>query len=171
MKNIIEMKFQVFAYFLLILPGFSCSDTPRTTNLVPPKIENKDGEKNKPPGSFSDTVIINTTSAVFYNPDSLQLEKIKAISDTMIFESIIHDCFYQMRNARIALKENWPHIRIIEISKARYLLFIKEDNSQQCIDLNTKNDMCGIVVFNRIKDPVLIDIMNINTSLDFYFKK
>jgi len=124
----------------------------------------------KPSSSFSDTLVINKISAVFYNPDSLQLNKIKAITKKELYETDVHNCFYLMRNARMVLKKYWPHIHIIETSEYRYLLFIKADNSQTCIDLDTKEDMCGILLFDRKKEPELIDMMNIETALGFYFK-
>jgi hypothetical protein len=76
-----------------------------------------------------------------------------------------------MRNARMVLKKYWPKVRIIETSKARYLLFIKADKSKKCIDLNSKNDICGIFLFDNKKDPELIDMMNVDTALEFYFNK
>jgi len=124
----------------------------------------------KPSSSFSDTLVINKISAVFYNPDSLQLNKIKAITKKELYETDVHNCFYLMRNARMVLKKYWPHKHIIETSEYRYLLFIKADNSQTCIDLDTKEDMCGILLFDRKKEPELIDMMNIETALGFYFK-
>jgi len=125
----------------------------------------------KPSSSFSDTLIIKVPAAVFYNPDSAQLKKIEAVNKKMIFESLKHDCFYQMRNAKRVLKEYWPRVRIIETSKARYLEFVKTDNRKVYIDLNAKNDMCGLFLFDRKKDPELADMMNIDTDLGFYFKK
>lgn len=163
------MKFRIFLCYLLILPGLSCSDTPPKTNLTQSKIEDKDSAKNKPPGSFSDTIIIHPLSAVFYTPDSLQLEKIKAISDTMIFESTIHDCFYQMRNSRMLLKQYYPRIKIIDVKNARYLLFVKTDGQNECIDLNTKNDPCGILIFDGHKKARLVDMTNIESELGLYF--
>jgi len=124
----------------------------------------------KPSSSFSDTLVISKVSAVFYNPDSLQLNKIQAITKKELYETDVHNCFYLMRNARMVLKKYWPHIHIIETSEYRYLLFIKADNSQTCIDLDTKEDMCGILLFDRKKEPELIDMMNIETALGFYFK-
>ena len=124
----------------------------------------------KPSSGFSDTLVINKVSAVFYNPDSLQLNRIQAITKKEIYETDVHNCFYLMRNARMVLKKYWPHIHIIESSEYRYLLFIKADNSQTCIDLDTKEDMCGILLFDRKKEPELIDMMNIDTALGFYFK-
>ncbi len=124
----------------------------------------------KPTSGFRDTLVINRISAVFYNPDSLQLNKIQAIIKKELYETNVHNCFYLMRNARMVLKKYWPHVHIIETSEYRYLLFIKADNSQTCIDLDTKEDMCGILLFDRKKEPELIDMMNIDTALGFYFK-
>jgi len=124
----------------------------------------------KPSSSVNDTLIINKISAVFYNPDSLQLNKIQAITKNELYETDVHNCFYLMRNARMVLKKYWPHVHIIETSEYRYLLFIKADNSQTCIDLDTQQDMCGILLFDRKKEPELIDMMNIDTALGFYFK-
>lgn len=125
----------------------------------------------KPPSSFADTLIIQNPSAVFYNPDSMQLNKIRSINNKMVFESLQHDCFYQMRNARLVLQKYWPQIQIVETSKARYLLFIKADKSKTIIDLDSKNDICGIFLFDSKQDPELIDMMNVDTELGFYFKK
>lgn len=125
----------------------------------------------KPASSFADTLIITSASALFYNPDSVQLIKIRDINKKPVYESLTHECFYQMRNARMVLKKYWPNIQVIESSKARYLLFMKDDGGKTIIDLNTKNDICGIFLFDRHKDPVLIDMMNIDTELGYYFKK
>jgi hypothetical protein len=125
----------------------------------------------KPGSAFSDTLIINTNAAVFFNPDSVQLQQIKAVKDSKDFVSDEHNCFYLMRNARIVLQKYWHSIQIIESSKARYLLFIKADKSRQCIDLDANGDMCGIYLFDRKKNPELADMMNIDTALEFYFHK
>jgi len=161
----------VFVLLFAVFYLYSC------TNAGPTKKKNAEVpatshtvQYKKPLSSFNDTLIINRISAVFYNPDSLQLSKIKAITGKDLYETDVHNCFYLMRNARMVLKKYWPRIQIIETSEYRYLLFIKVDNSQTCIDLNTKEDMCGILLFDRKKDPELIDMMNIDTALGFYFK-
>lgn len=87
----------------------------------------------------------------------------------MIHESNVHDCFYQMRNARLVLKKDWPKIRIIETAQNRYLLFVKSDKTKKCIDLNSRGDMCGIYLFDTVKEPEFADMMNIDTALGFYF--
>lgn len=147
--------------------GSTKKDNTEQKKIVPPS----QLQYKKPPASFNDTLVINNVSAVFYTPDSLQLDKIKNILEKEEYETEVHNCFYLMRNARIVMKQYWPQIHIIETSRVRYLLFIKDDKSKTFVDLNTKNDMCGIFLFDRKKHPELIDMMNIDTALGFYFKK
>jgi hypothetical protein len=165
------MKFHFCLYFLVVIISLSCSDSHRQTYPAQNKIENKASKKSKPPASFSDTMKIDFPAAVFYNPDSLQLEKIKEVTPKNEFESDVHNCFYLMRNARVVLKKYWPQIHIIETSRNRYLLFVKADKNHAFIDLNSKGDMCGIFLFDGKKEPELADMMNIDTALGFYFSK
>jgi hypothetical protein len=151
---------------------YSCSDPAKKNEYQEgKKIAAKPPIIKKPASSFEDTLIIDRVSAVFYTPDSLQMIKIKAVNEKAIFEMIEHDCYYQMRNARMVLKRYWPQVSIIEISKARYLRFMKEDKRNVIIDLNEKNDICGVFLFDKKKNPVLIDMPNVDTELGFYFKK
>jgi hypothetical protein len=170
------------ANYLAFLPGLllclffsfmhSCTQPTKKNISTENTQEQKDTIiKRKPPSSFSDTLTIHFPSAVFYNPDSLQLLKIKEITAKNDYETDVHNCFYLIRNARIVLKKYWPQIHIIETSKARYLLFIRADKTQTCIDLNTKGDMCGMFLFDGKKEPEPADMMNIDTALGFYFKR
>jgi hypothetical protein len=123
----------------------------------------------KPPSSFDDTVIVSSRSAVFYNPDSLQLRKICLVNEKRVYATITHDCYYQMQNARNVIRRYWPNIRIVEVVDARYLLFIKKDKNKRFIDLDAKNNICGLFLFDPKKDPELVDMPNIDSFLWFYF--
>lgn len=147
----------------------SCTQPAKKNIEIENTRENKDTIRKKPPSSFSDTLTIHFPSAVFYNPDSLQLLKIKEITATNNYETEVHNCFYQIRNARTVLKKYWPKIHIIETTKARYLLFIKADKTKILIDLNTKEDIWGLFLFDGKKEPELADMMNIDSALGFYF--
>jgi hypothetical protein len=127
--------------------------------------------KTKPHGNFPDTLKITETAAVFYYPDSLQLEKIKAETDSNIFKSSMHEYFYQMRNARIVLKKILPEIKIIDAKNVRYLLFTYNDNKTGYIDLDAKNDAYGLILFNRQKPPLIADMANIESEAGLYFAK
>ena len=155
-------------YLIAIIVGISCTDgknQKEETTTITPNI------KTKPPGNFSDTLKITETAAVFYYPDSLQLEKIKSVTDTNVFNSSMHEYFYQMRNARIVLKKWLPDIKIVEARNIRYLLFIHSDNKTDCIDLDSKNDAYGLILFNRQKPPLISDMPNIESEAGLYFSK
>jgi hypothetical protein len=126
---------------------------------------------SKPPSSFTDTLVITSLSAIFYNPDSLQLEKIKGILKKNEFESLTHEYFYQMRNARMELKEYWPQIKIVESTKARFLLFIKADKTKELVDLNTYQEFSGMILYDPSKEPAPIDMMNMGTEVANYLKR
>ena len=141
--------------------------------------QKKEEEKNepaevkiikKPASSFSDTLIVDKVTAVFFHPDSVQLDKFRSVSSKMIYESTVHDCFYQMRNARIVLRQYWPKINIAECRNNRFVLFIKSDKSKVFIDLDSR-DMCGLLLFDGKKDPQVADMMNIETELEYYFRQ
>ena len=125
----------------------------------------------KPPSNFQDTMKINFRAAIFYLPDSLQLEKIKELTDSSIFEAAMHEYFFQMRNARMSMKRDWSLLKIVEAKNIRFLLFKGKDNDSTYIDLNTKNDSHGLFLFQPGKKPHYADMMNIDTELGYYFKK
>ena len=125
----------------------------------------------KPGSTFNDTIIIKANSAVFYSPDSLQMKKIKTVNEKVTFDLLTHNCHYQMENARMVIKTYWPQLKVFDTSKFRFLLFEKSNKSKVCIDLNDKNDICGLFLFDGKKDPVLVDMPNVDTQLGFYFSK
>ena len=157
---------------MIIVLSLSCSQSSEKNRNQAAKDQiSKPSIIKKPSSSFDDTVIIESRAAVFYNPDSLQLKKIKSVNETNVYATITHDCYYQMQNARNVIRQYWPQVRVVEVIKARYLLFAKKDKSKIYIDLNDKNDICGLFLFDPEKDPELADMPNIDTFLGFYFGK
>lgn len=161
-------------FYVLFIPMLVCSCTGKTpsaggkTGSTPPS-RVKPETYHKPPSQLADTLVVNPGAAVFYFPDSIQLLHIRAVRDKNIFETEEHYCEYQTKNARLLLKKAWPQIHIMETSRHRYLLFIKKDKNNTCIDLDDKSDMCGVFLFDGIKEPELADMMNFDNSLRFYF--
>jgi hypothetical protein len=124
----------------------------------------------KPPAHTRDTLLINFSAAVFYHPDSLQLEKIKSNTQPGVYDATMHEYFYQMRNARMSIKRDYPELKIVETKNIRFLLFKGKDDDSEYIDLNSKNDPYGLFLFQPGKKPHFADMMNIDTELGFYFK-
>jgi hypothetical protein len=163
-----KLKAQYTIYLIAAMCILSCSNP---SNQPEPAKKNKGTVRIKPPSSFSDTIIVTIPSAIFFKPDTPQLEKIKAITDSLIFESMQHDCFYQMRNSRILLATNYPKIKIIEVVNASHILFKMAKGEIKIIDLNSNNDPCGIYLFQPDKEPLPSDMTNIDSELGFYFHR
>ena len=170
LTQVVDRLFVRSGIVTFTLIACSCSQSPEKNNQHVKKDQAlKPLVVRKPPSSFNDTVTIDRESAVFYNPDSVQLERIKSVNEKRVYATITHDCFYMMQNARSVIRQHWRRIRIVEVIKARYLLFVKKDKTWKCIDLNAKNNICGIFLFDAKKDPQAADMPNINTSMGFYF--
>lgn len=165
------MKFQWFIYLSFTVIVSSCSGPPDKINPAQDLSENKRLIKNKPSSSYADTMEIYTPAAVFYSPDSIQLEKLRSITDKQIFDATMHESYYLTSTARLVIKRDMPKLKIIEAKNVRYLLFKYANKTSQCINLDEKNDAYGLFLFNKIKPPVLVDLANIETQLSFYFSK
>jgi hypothetical protein len=127
-------------------------------------------DRSKPPSAYEDVVEIDYPSAIFYKPDSVQIKNIRDVTDSGVFESIMHECFYQMRNARLVIEKYYPDVKIVETTKARYLLF-KTKGTGERIDLNEKNDPCGLFLYDGRQPARLVDMTNIDSELKFYFSQ
>lgn len=156
-------------FSITALLGISCSNNSTKKQGPQEKSKLEKPLLTKPPSSYQDTLLIDKTAAVFYHPDSLQLEKIKKIEDSMVYEGTMHEYFYQMRNARIVIKKGWPNITIIEANNFRYLLFKKKNKEATIIDLDTKGDPHGLFIFDQKHAPAQVDMMNIDNELPRYF--
>lgn len=164
-----KMKSPFFIYVLLTVVFFSCSDHRQDNPL--PKTKIKTLPKTKPSSAFSDTLKINTVAAVFYIPDSFQLQKIKLLTDSGAYESIMHEYEYLSRTAHSIIKKDFLDIPVIEAKNVRYLLFLNSDKTESCIDLDKNYDPYGLYIFNGVKAPQLVDMANTETDLGFYFSK
>jgi hypothetical protein len=148
----------------------ACREQVKQTPVEEQKTARKSRIIKKPASSFNDTLVIKQKSAVFYSPDSLQMKKIEEVNEKNVMDMIRHDCHYQMQYARSSLKSDWPQVTIIEASNVRFLLFVKADGRKIFIDLNDKNDICGMFLFDGKKDPVMVDMPNVDTMLGNYFR-
>ena len=165
------MNLKFFVFFLSTLLIISCSNSTEQNKPADNKTKTKSLPKNKPSSTFNDTLKINSSSAVFYYPDSLQLEKIKLVTDTGFYEGSMHEYFFYMRNAHLVINKIMPKLKIIEAKNVRYILFINDDNSAKCIDLDTTSEPYGLFIFKMKKAPQLADMANIESELAFYFSK
>ncbi len=158
--------------FIFLFTSTGCQHgTPKNNTLQNAPVTPKHVIRKKPPSSFSDSLLIDSRSVVFFAPDSIQMENIKEANEEVIFESLEHDCYYQMRNARQVIGKYWPGLEVRLASKERWLVFRRTHSADSIVDLNQINDICGIFLFEPAKNPVRITMTNIDSELGFYFSK
>jgi hypothetical protein len=120
-------------------------------------------------GASADSQEIDSRAAVFFRQDSLRLVRIKAVVHDRVYESLTHDCLFETKYVRSVLKREWPALRVIDVSTSRWLIFRKKNGDRKTIDVNAVNDLCGVFLFDGVKDPTRADMPNINTALWNYF--
>ena len=167
---------RVILFAVIFCISFSCenNNASNKAKIISTDSVNTDKTKkvsHKPYSTFQDTLKISKPSAIFYYADSLQLEKIKQQTDSTAYKDLLHVHFYLAQNSRNVIKDAWPLLNIVEAKNFRYLLFMKKDGSNECIDLDKYSEIYGLFLFDAAKSPKLVDMMNIDTELYVYFKK
>ena len=153
-----------FLILLLFLVGStSCNETVKEPR--------EPSRTLKPASGFSDTLSVEDASVVYYTPDSNQLQKIRALTDSSIFWSMMHEYEYMLKNA-LSFIAQAPETRNIEVAEARFARFIlfRMHNGDTCIDLDQRGDAVGMFFFHPSKKPVPVDMANISAELPLYFK-
>lgn len=161
LRNILYLTLVIGALAFLAACGSSGTKKQKQpTESVPPV--------SKPPSSYIDTFSISEKAAVFYYPDSLQLEKLRAILDTSVFGAIMHEYEYLEKNARSVLKKYLPSLPVYEAKNVRYLNF-RGAGSDSCVNLDLRGDPVGLYFFAPNKFPHPVDMANIDSELSLYF--
>ena len=156
----------IIATFFAILYGQACRQKPaRLQNQGTHEVK----ARAKPPSSFTDTLFIETPAAVFYYPDSVQVEKIKSLTDPQVFDGSIHEYHYLQKNARKAAKQFNSRLPIIDAQNVRFLIFLSKGQKDTCIDLDTRDDAFGMFIASPNKKPHPVDMANIDRELPAYF--
>lgn len=165
MKTLPVTFFLVPIFFFAFVQA--CTQPKKNTHQMPDGRDEKKA-KRKPPSSYNDKLSVPPLSAVFFQPDSAQFTKIESVTDKQIFKGSMHEYEYQIRNARLFLKQHWPYLNVIDTKNIRFLLFQHRNKITDTVDLN-RNDPAGMYVFDGIRQPLLIDMTNVETQVPDYF--
>lgn len=164
------MRFLLLFYFFIV----ACASRPNAnneSNVMSNPNEHDPKNLKKPGSSYRDTLFIKEAAVVFYNPDSLQLIKIKEINIPMVYKSMVHEYYYQQKTAKTDLIHIWPKLKTYDITNYRFLVFLFKNNKDSIIDLDNINDISGIIIFNRVRPPEIVDMMNFVNDATYYFDK
>ena len=115
-----------------------------------------------------DTLIIDRKAAVFYSPDSIQIEKRKKeIGEDDFYVGADDYLNYLQTSQDFLVSVKLP---ILDAKDKKYLKFIINDKSQTVIKLDTLPELWGIYFFNPGKKEKLVDMTMIYEEYNNYFR-
>lgn len=115
-----------------------------------------------------DTMMIDTRSAVFYTPDSLQMEKRMWSVGERYFRMGMDDYLVTMNEAAEYLES--VKIPVVVAKEKRFLAFKNQSGLVKLIDTDTLPDLWGIYFFDLVREPKLVEITNAAEGYKSFFK-
>lgn len=154
--------------FLLI---FACSpSTEKTSTEV--QESSKDSltiiKNDEDSINSNDILVIDSKVAVFYSPDSLQIEKRKKEIGEEKFYIGVDDYLNSVFESREFLKDT--KLPIIDAKGKKYIKFTRNDKLQTIIKLDTLTEPWGVYFFDPSKNAMQADMLRINEEYANYFK-
>lgn len=117
----------------------------------------------------ADTLTIDRKAAVFYQPDSLQIEKrIKQVGEAD-FRMGMDDYIFRVNiSVEYLQKQGLP---VLDAKNRKYLKFVSADKKFQLIKLDTLQELWGMYLFDPDKKPHYADITGIEEDYKTYYSR
>lgn len=122
----------------------------------------------KTPSPDTDTLTIGHKAAVFYQPDSLQIEKrMKEVGEEN-FRAGMDDYIYSINTSVEYLQKQG--LTVIDAKNKKYIKFVFAEVQTQLIKLDTLEELWGIYLFEPRRKPLYVDMTMIEEEYKNYFK-
>lgn len=115
----------------------------------------------------SDTLTIDRKTAVFYQPNNLQIEVRMKEVDEADFRAGADDYIYYVNMAANYLAEK--SLPVLDAKNKKYLKFVLTEKREQVIKLDTLKELWGIYLFDPKKKAYAADMTIIEDECHNYF--
>ena len=145
------------------------SDTPDSSTEMTPKVDTLKAQIEPQPFPLdTDTLTIDRKTAVFYQPDSLQMEKrMKKVGEADFRAGADDYIYYVNTSAEYLEKEGLP---VLDAKNKKYLKFVLANKRVQVIKLDTLEELWGMYLFDPKKKAYAADITIIEDEYKSYYK-
>lgn len=116
----------------------------------------------------TDTLTIDKKAAVFYQPDSLQMEKRMKQVGEADFRVGADDYIYYVNTSAEYLEKQG--LRVLDAKNKKYLKFVLADKRVQVIKLDTLEEFWGMYLFDPKKNAHAADMTIIEDEYKNYYK-
>ena len=120
------------------------------------------------PVTGKDTLVVDQAAAVYFIPDSAQMENWKKKVGEQDFATVSDDWSSYMNSASEYLKTT--STPVVDASGKKVILFLKAGGAQSLVGLDTVSNYWGYYLFDPAKDPQYADITSIQDAYKNYFK-
>ena len=142
--------------------NISSADTTLNTNSAKTQIEAQTTPVD------TDTLTIDRKAAVFYQPDSLQMEhRMKEVGEADFRAGADDYIYYVNTSAEYLEKKDLP---VLDTKNKKYLKFILADKQVQVIKLDTLEELWGMYLFDPKKKAYAADMTIIEDEYKSYYK-
>jgi hypothetical protein len=170
------MHSKLLLFFSLI--SFSCGETDKSVEIKTDVDSSSQDTVNQNPfpgsdvksddydAAYADTLFIDSRAAVFFQPDSLTIEKkIKEQGEEFLLgmDDYLH---YMSESQEYLEKQGVP---ILHAKGEKYLKFTMADKSFKVINLRKQEDLWGVYLFDPNKKPHYADILDMEEDFKKYF--
>jgi hypothetical protein len=161
---ITRLNTKLFRFLMSAIFFISCSNdkehkSPNTESREPPSIFHKPNDK--------DTILIDQESAVFYSPDTIQIEQRKAeVGEENFYIGADDYLWYLHESQQYLEKVNFPTIFV----EGKKILKFKSPNKTTLIRLDSLRELWGVYLFKPGKAPYFADIVSMEQEFEKYFK-
>ena len=158
------MKFITLSLSLFVFVSCGSKSTKKETRVT----DSENQVVSPPVMNNTDTLFIDKNAAVYYRPDSLQMEKWKKQVGEKDFETVADDWSSYMNSSNEYLKTT--KLPVEDASDKKVLKFVKANKSVTLVLLDTLSNFWGYYLFSTTKEPEFVDIVTMEQSYKSYFK-
>lgn len=120
------------------------------------------------PVTGKDTLVVDKTSAVYFIPDSNQMEAWKKKVGEQDFATVADDWSSYMNGASEYIQTTTTPV--IDASGKKVIVFVKQGGGMTAVGLDTLSNYWGYYLFDPAKEPHYADITMIQEAYKNYFK-
>lgn len=116
----------------------------------------------------TDTLIVTSKAAVFYQPNSVQIEKrMKEVGEEDFRMGMDDYLFY--------MNESWTYLKqqgmpVVDVKDKKFIKFISANNTIRLVQLDTVPELWGVYFFDPARSPHHADMTNVDEEYKAYYK-
>jgi hypothetical protein len=158
------MRSKLFITATLML-GIACAQNVKEKKNTKDSFTNSNSKLNE---NSIKSFQVKGRCAVFYSPDSIEIEHLKNKIGEDNFYGVVDDNNYYNSEAMKILESK--NIKII-ITDNRYIEFIKDNGQTTLLDKKSFEAKWGVILFDGKKEPLSVNPVEIAPDVEKYFQK